>query len=88
LISQGPERKRPGTPPPSLVVLLFHVCMLLPCKIHRKPQENPKIAKLILLETRFQTLKLLLMKFSLKQNTFASILNLKLKGILYITYTF
>jgi hypothetical protein len=74
--------------PPPLVVLLFHVCVLLPCKILRKPQKNPKIVRLVLLETRFQTLPLLLMKFSLKQNTFASILNLRLKGILYITSTF
>jgi hypothetical protein len=73
---------------PPLAVLLFHVTMLLLCKIRRKPQKNSKIAKLILLETRFQALQLVLMKFSLKQNTFASILNLRLKGILYITSTF
>jgi hypothetical protein len=56
--------------------------MLLPCKILRKSQKNPKIAKLVLLETRFQTLQPLLVKFSLIQNTFASILNLRLKGYL------
>jgi hypothetical protein len=39
------------------------------------------------LETRFQTLQLLLMKFSLKLNTFESILNLRLRGILCITST-
>jgi hypothetical protein len=84
VFSKDPSAKRPRPPP--LVVLLFHVFMLLPYKIPRKPQKNPKIVKLVLLETRFQTLQLLLMKFS--SNTFASILNLKLKGILYITSTF
>jgi hypothetical protein len=74
--------------PPPLVVLLFHVTMLLPCKIRRKPQKNPKIAKLVLLETRFQALQLLLREFSLKLNILASILNVRLRGILYITSTF
>jgi hypothetical protein len=36
-----------------------------------------KIVKLILLETRFQTLQLLLMKSSLKLNIFESMLNSK-----------
>jgi hypothetical protein len=55
---QGPQCKYTETPP--LVHLLFHVCALLPCKIHRKSQKNPKMAKLVLLETRFQTLQLCL----------------------------
>jgi hypothetical protein len=61
--------------------------MLLPCKIRRKLHKNPKNAKLILLETKFQTLQRLLMKFSSKLNTFVSILNLSLRGILCITST-
>jgi hypothetical protein len=61
------------------MVLLFYVGKLLPCKIRRKLKENPKIAKPVLLETRVQTLQLLLMKFGLKLNTFESILNLRLK---------
>jgi hypothetical protein len=61
--------------------------MQLPCKILRKSQKNPKIAKFVLLETRFQTLQLLFMKFGMKLNTFAPILNLRLKGIWYITST-
>jgi hypothetical protein len=64
------------------------VCMLLPCKILRKSQKNPNIVKLVLLETRFQTLQLLFMKFDMKLNTFAPILNLRLKGVWYITSTF
>jgi hypothetical protein len=67
------------TPPDSEEQCYFMWVMLLSCKIRRKPQENPKIAKLVLLETRFETLQLLLMRFSLKQNTFTSILNLRLK---------
>jgi hypothetical protein len=58
------------------------------CKIHRKPQKNPKIAKLVLLETRFPALQLLFMKFNMKLNIFAPILNLSLKGVWYITSTF
>jgi hypothetical protein len=83
---QGPQCKNTETPP--LVYLLFHVCALLPCKIHRKSQKNPKMAKLVLLETRFQTLQLLFMKFGMKLNIFASILNLRLKGNWFITSTF
>jgi hypothetical protein len=60
--------------------------MLLPCKICRKLQKNPKIAKLILLETRFQTLQLLLMKFSLKPNILGVYFKLKVKR--YIVYNF
>jgi hypothetical protein len=52
---------------------------VLPYKIPRKSQKNPKIAKLVLLETRFQALQLLFMKFDMKLNTFASILNPRLK---------
>jgi hypothetical protein len=66
----------------------FMCLMLLSFKILRKSQKNPKIAKLVLLETRFQTLQLLFMKFDMKLNTFTSVLNLRLKGILYITSTF
>jgi hypothetical protein len=83
---QGPKCKYTKTPP--LVYLLFHVCALLPCKIHRKSQKTPKIAKFVLLETRFQTLQCLFMKFDMKLNIFASILNLRLKGNWYITSTF
>jgi hypothetical protein len=70
------------------VNLLFHVCVQLPCKIPRKSQKNPKIAKLVLLETRLQTLQLLFMKFDMKPNIFASFLNLRLKGIWCIASTF
>jgi hypothetical protein len=59
--------------------------MLLSCKIYRKSQKNPKIAKLVLLESRFQTLQ---MKFDMKSNTFVPVSNLKLKGIWYIVSTF
>jgi hypothetical protein len=64
------------------------VCALLPCKIHRKSQKNPKNAKLVLPESRFQTLQLLFMKFDMKPNTFVPISNLRLKGIWYIASTF
>jgi hypothetical protein len=57
-------------------------------KINRKLKENPKITKLVLLETRIQALQLLLMKFGLKLNTLESILNLCKKGILYITLAY
>jgi hypothetical protein len=70
------------------VFLLFHVCVQLPCKIPRKSQKNPKIAKLVLSETRFQTLQLLFIKFDIKPNTLVPILNLRLKGIWYIASTF
>jgi hypothetical protein len=39
------------------------------------------MAKTVSLETRFQTLQLLLIEFSMKLNAFVSILNLKLRGI-------
>jgi hypothetical protein len=61
--------------------------MLLPCEIHKKPQKNPKIAKLVLLETRSQTLQLLLIKFSLKPNIFEPILDTRLRDVLDITTT-
>jgi hypothetical protein len=61
---------------------------VLSCKNHNNSQKISKMAKLVLLETRFQTLKLLLMKFSMKQNTFTSILNLRLKGSLCLTLIF
>jgi hypothetical protein len=70
------------------MVLLFYVGRLLTCKICSKLWKNPKIAKLVLLETRNQSLQLLLIKFGLKLNTFESILNLRLKGILCITSTY
>jgi hypothetical protein len=56
------------------------VCFLS-CKIRRKPQKNPKIVKLVLLESRFQTLQLLFMQFDMKPDTFVPSLDLKLKGI-------
>jgi hypothetical protein len=74
--------------PPPFMCCYFMFLMLPSCKIHRNSQKNLKIAKLVLLETRFQTLQLLFMKFDMKLNTFTSILNLKLKGISYITSTF
>jgi hypothetical protein len=56
------------------------VCFLS-CKIRRKPQKNQKIVKLVLLESRFQTLQLLFMQFDMKLDTFVPSLDLKLKGI-------
>jgi hypothetical protein len=83
---QGPQCKYTETP--FSMYCYFMWVMLLSCKIHRKPQKNPQIAKLVLLETRFQTLQLLFMKFDMKLNIFASILNLKLEGNWCITSTF
>jgi hypothetical protein len=50
--------------------------MLIACKIDRNLWEIPKTVKPILLETRFQPLQLLLIKFGVKLNIFKSILNL------------
>jgi hypothetical protein len=73
--------------PPSRVFLLFHVCVFYLAKFVENHRKIQKIAKLVLLETRFQVLPLLFMKFDMKLNTFASILNSRLKGNLYITST-
>jgi hypothetical protein len=63
------------TEDPRVNLWLFHVSKLPACKID-------------LLETRNQTLQLLLMKFGLKLNTFESILNLSERGILCITLAY
>jgi hypothetical protein len=68
--------------------LLFYLSKAAGCKINRKLYEIPKTVKQILMETRFQTLPLLLMKFGLKLNTFESILNLSRRDILYVTLTY
>jgi hypothetical protein len=79
LIFPGTRAQNPDPPPLGCFCYFMCVCFLS-CKIHRKSQKNPKIAKLVLLKTRFQVLQLLFMKFDMKLNNVASILTPRLKG--------